>query len=101
MDKINKIEQEKLTLSLMIDMYCTKLHKSKLVLCQDCQAIKKYAFTKLEKCPFGLEKPTCLSCEIHCYSPEKREQIRQIMRFSGPRMLFRNPILVFRHFIKK
>jgi hypothetical protein len=28
-----------------------------------------------------------------------RDQIKQVMRYAGPRMLFRHPILTIRHFI--
>lgn len=32
-----------------------------------------------------------------CYAPEMRERIREVMRYSGPHMLIRHPLLVVRH----
>ncbi|EHC60813.1 hypothetical protein LTSEJOH_4128, partial [Salmonella enterica subsp. enterica serovar Johannesburg str. S5-703] len=35
----------------------------------------------------------------HCYQPAKREEMKQIMRWAGPRMLWRHPVLTVRHLI--
>ena len=42
-------------------------------------------------------KTFCSACKVHCYKPEMREQIRTVMRWSGPRMLFVHPVLAIRH----
>jgi hypothetical protein len=34
---------------------------------------------------------------VHCYSAEKREQIRVVMKWAGPRMALRHPILSVFH----
>lgn len=39
------------------------------------------------------------NCKVHCYKPEVREQIRQVMRFSGPRMLLYHPVLAVWHLV--
>ncbi len=39
------------------------------------------------------KKTFCANCKVHCYKPQMREQIRQVMRFSGPRMLLYHPVL--------
>ncbi|KRF67064.1 hypothetical protein AO825_03615 [Pectobacterium brasiliense] len=58
-----------------------------------------YAIKRLERCQFGEDKPACKHCPIHCYQPARREAIKAIMRWSGPRMLLRHPILAIRHLI--
>lgn len=58
-----------------------------------------YADKRLDKCVFGEEKPACKQCPAHCYQPAKREEMKQIMRWAGPRMLWRHPILTIRHLI--
>lgn len=58
-----------------------------------------YAQKRLDKCVFGEEKPACKQCPVHCYQPAKREEMKQIMRWAGPRMLWRHPILTVRHLI--
>ncbi|GGC90152.1 nitrous oxide-stimulated promoter family protein [Enterococcus wangshanyuanii] len=64
-----------------------------------------YARTRLEFCQFGEEKTTCQRCPVHCYQPKYREQMKKVMRYSGPRMLVRHPILTIKHgyrgFIRK
>ncbi|WP_420213628.1 nitrous oxide-stimulated promoter family protein, partial [Klebsiella pneumoniae] len=41
----------------------------------------------------------CKQCPVHCYQPAKREEMKQIMRWAGPRMLWRHPILTIRHLL--
>jgi hypothetical protein len=36
---------------------------------------------------------------VHCYKPDRREQVRQVMRWAGPRLAFRHPWLALMHFI--
>ena len=66
-------------------------------LCPQCQTLLDYALQRLERCRFGEDKPSCTRCPVHCYKPAMREQIRQVMRYSGPRMLLHNPIMAIRH----
>ena len=66
-------------------------------LCPQCQALLDYAHKRLERCRFGEDKPSCTRCPVHCYKPAMREQIRQVMRYSGPRMLLHDPIMAIRH----
>ena len=51
----------------------------------------------IEKRPFMETKTFCSQCKVHCYKKDKREQIRKVMRFSGPRMLVYHPIMAIRH----
>lgn len=85
------------TVSAMMEIYCKKHHGIKSGLCEDCSELLIYAETKLDRCPYGQEKPTCNQCPIHCYKPEPKESMRLIMRYSGPRMLLKHPILAIRH----
>lgn len=84
----------------MIRIYCESKHGTKKQLCDECSSLEEYAHTRLEKCNFGEEKPKCKFCPIHCYKKDKREQIQQVMRFSGPRMLLRHPITALQHMFK-
>lgn len=95
-----KIEKEKRVSFLMIDLYCKKKHKTKKDICFECEELKKYVETRLLKCPFGESKTFCSNCKIHCYQKDKREKIRDVMRFSGPRMIFYHPILAIKHVIE-
>lgn len=93
-----KYQSETKTVNLMIALYCHKKHKSKKGnLCPECKELKEYCEYRLSLCPWGDKKPFCSNCSIHCYNKEHRERIREVMRFSGPRMLFHHPILAIRH----
>ncbi|MDD3727378.1 MAG: nitrous oxide-stimulated promoter family protein [Dysgonamonadaceae bacterium] len=94
-------EEEKKVVKKMITLYCKGNHNTNGVLCTDCRELNEYAFARLSRCPFREEKPTCGSCSIHCYKPDKREQIKEVMRYAGPRMLFISPIYTLKHLYKE
>lgn len=96
MDVQTKRQREKETVSLMIAIYCRKKHGGK-VLCPDCAALDTYARERSDNCPFMETKTFCSNCKVHCYKPVMREKIREVMRFSGPRMIFTHPITAIRH----
>lgn len=96
----SKREREKQTVSLMIHIYCRKKHRTKNGLCAECDELEKYAMLRSDKCPFMETKTFCSNCKVHCYKPEMREKIRQVMRFSGPRMIMYHPVMAMRHVIE-
>lgn len=96
----SKREQEKEVVSLMIGLHCKKKHKTKCVLCDECKKLDDYAKLRSDKCPFMETKTFCSNCKVHCYKPEMREKIREVMRFSGPRMIFHHPYLAIKHVIE-
>lgn len=87
----------------MIDMFCRDHHPARRVddasLCDDCRSLHDYAMHRIEKCPYCPDKPTCANCAIHCYKPDRREQVREVMRYAGPRMLRRHPWLAIMHIL--
>lgn len=121
-----KREREKQVMELMIRLYCRKNHgeqrrkelyssgsavssdleqmgedstQRKNALCSECRALRDYAMLRIEKCPFMETKTFCSNCRVHCYKPEMREKIREVMRFSGPRMIFYHPVMAVHHVI--
>ncbi len=100
-------EKEKKLIPIMIAMYCKGNHKkirkenglNRKELCPECEALKEYALFRLEKCPFKKNKGFCSYCKIHCYKPEYKEQIKNVMKYSGPRMLFNHPIFACSHVV--
>lgn len=88
--------REQKTLEAMMRLYCRHHHGGK-PLCGECGALAEYAERRLERCVFGDAKPTCANCVVHCYRAAERERIRAMMRWAGPRMIFRHPILAFMH----
>jgi hypothetical protein len=91
------IERDAKTVAAMVRIYCAGRHGTAGELCGPCGALLCYAHDRLAKCPFGEEKTTCRDCPIHCYRPAERTSMRDVMRYAGPRMLWRHPILAIRH----
>lgn len=98
--KTSRIEKEKLVVKEMIELYCKKKEKNK-ELCEECKSLLDYAYKRLDHCKFGEYKNSCQKCPIHCYKKDMRERMRQVMRFSGPRMLFYHPVAALKHLLQK
>lgn len=62
-----------------------------------CAELADYACRRLDHCRFGFRKPACKDCPIHCYAPDKRQMMKEVMRWAGPRMLFYSPRATLRH----
>jgi hypothetical protein len=93
-----RLARERLTMNKMVGIYCAAYHDSDGdSLCKACREFLNYAERRLQKCPYGNEKPTCTNCPVHCYKPARKEQAREIMRYAGPRMLLRHPLLAIAH----
>jgi len=91
-----RIPREKRTISAMLRIYCRDHHGDDC-LCGDCARLLDYARRRLDSCPFQEVKPACNHCEVHCYSALMRERVRDVMRYAGPRMLLRHPLLSLFH----
>jgi hypothetical protein len=89
--------RERRTVEAITGLYCQKHHAPEGIRCAECQELLQYALERLDRCPFQERKTTCAKCPVHCYRPELRERIRAVMRYAGPRMLLRHPILAVRH----
>ena len=100
MDIAKKRQREKAVVGLMIDLYCHGNHHTKGEICADCQALKDYACEKSDRCPFMENKTFCSNCRVHCYSPQMREDIKKVMRYAGPRMIYHHPLMSIRHLLE-
>jgi hypothetical protein len=94
----SRVTREKATVAIMIALYCHNRHKSNR-LCPECRELLDYARTRLDECRFQESKPTCARCRVHCYQPVMRERIKEVMRYAGPRLIFRHPIRTIRHLL--
>lgn len=84
----------------MARIYCRAHHTTKEGLCSKCRALLDYALERIDGCPYKEGKPVCTACPIHCYEAAMRENIRQVMRYAGPRMLLRHPFLSIQHLLR-
>ncbi len=93
-----RLAREGRTVAVMVSMYCRDRHACR-ELCPECRELLDYAQERLIKCPFREGKTTCAKCPVHCYRPAMRAMVRAVMRYSGPRMIYRHPVLAVRHLI--
>ncbi len=94
-----RLQRELKTVTAMIAIYCRDHHARSRQLCQACRELNEYAAKRLANCVFQQNKPTCGTCSIHCYKPAMKKHIIEVMRYSGPRLLFRHPILACAHLL--
>jgi len=92
-----RLRREKRTIDAMIGIYCRDHHGAGRDLCAACGGLAAYARERLTHCPFGADKPTCANCTVHCYRTEMRDHVKVVMRYAGPRMPWRHPILAIMH----
>jgi hypothetical protein len=97
-DRSRRISREKRTIRAMLRIFCRRRHGGRS-LCAGCQELLDYSHCRLDRCPFGNDKPTCVNCPIHCYKPEMRSRIKEVMRYAGPRLIISHPILAVLHLL--
>jgi hypothetical protein len=94
-----RLNREWKTMEVMIKIHCRDHHGATASLCTECQGLLDYANVRLERCRFGAEKPTCARCPVHCYQRARRKQVKVVMRYAGPRMLWEHPVMSLRHWL--
>ncbi|MCH3995983.1 MAG: nitrous oxide-stimulated promoter family protein [Prevotella sp.] len=91
-------QRDKQIVKLMIELYCKHKLETDQVPKKYLQLIN-YASFKIDHCSWGNNKPACKDCPHHCYAPEKRNEIREIMRWTGPRMIIWCPRAAIGHLL--
>lgn len=100
MDSVERrIRRELKTVRVMIGLYCRNKHGGGPNLCEECLALWDYAKRRVDLCPYRSEKPPCVNCTVHCFKPAMRKEMKTVMRYAGPRMAWRHPILSLLHFL--
>lgn len=103
-------EREKLVVSQMIAIYCAHNHGEAVCtetglcgepVCTECAELDRFAVARTERCRKMETKTSCKDCEHHCYPPAMEERIRAVMRFAGPRMIYKHPVAAIRHMLGK
>ncbi|MCZ7650311.1 MAG: nitrous oxide-stimulated promoter family protein [Thermoanaerobaculia bacterium] len=95
-----RLRREVRTFEAMLALFCRERHGAgRGALCAACDELGAYARERLARCPYGAAKPACNLCPIHCYRPEMRERVREMMRHAGPRMLVHRPVLALFHLL--
>jgi len=93
------------TVATFISVYCHHRHKDAIKrpvhlkthdveaiagrpirICDECVKLLTHAFIKRTHCPMS-PKPSCKHCPSHCYHPNYRRQIKEVMRVGGRRLI--------------
>ena len=88
MKRDKRIKKDEKVLRKFIEVYCKNNHLKKGVkeykdgYCKECYDLLQYSLARLHNCPLD-PKPQCKHCKVHCYKPEKRQKIKEVMRYSG------------------
>lgn len=100
-----RLQRDLRTLVKFVDTYCSEKHRLRqrvvmkgidvgeiagkhLFLCAECTKLLQHALVKRTHCPRD-PKPECKHCPTHCYAPKYREEIREVMKFSGRYLVMR------------
>jgi hypothetical protein len=105
MARLDPITRDLKTLALFIRVYCQQKHPEAekgtvnlkthdveaiagraVRLCPQCTKLLAHAFVKRTRCPMN-PKPACKHCPSHCYHSTYRAQIREVMKYSGRRLV--------------
>jgi hypothetical protein len=113
MEKVSRgVEKELKILAVFVEVYCRARHRGYPTtevdlsalqirgpqLCAGCAELLQYANAKRLGCPLD-PKPSCKRCHIHCYGKDFRKRIREIMYFSGRRLILRGRLDYIGHYL--
>jgi hypothetical protein len=100
-----EVERDLKVVARFIDVYCRHQHPDSnkspirlkthdvaricgkpVSLCAECRKLLAHAFVKRTHCPLD-PKPMCKKCPDHCYAPRYAQRMREVMKFSGRRLV--------------
>ncbi|MBI5485103.1 MAG: nitrous oxide-stimulated promoter family protein [Deltaproteobacteria bacterium] len=67
-------------------------------ICRDCSDFLAYAVARRLKCPLESEKPSCKHCRIHCYARPQLAKVKEIMAYSGKKLMLRGRLDYIWHY---
>ena len=98
-----RADKDRRTLEAIGRIYCSAHHddaKDEAGLCPSCRETVAATLARTEACPYDHEG-NCQDCDIHCQRGEAQARIREIMRYSAPRMAVRHPLMTAEYLRKK
>jgi predicted amidophosphoribosyltransferase len=88
-----RIDRERHALTAQLHIYCRARHGAGQKLCSACADRQHYIAERMERCELRAAKPTCTTCAFRCYAPPQQVKLRAILRYAGPRLLRKHPLL--------
>ena len=105
---MEKVEKDITIVLKFIATYChhnhhgqqaVKIQHMDMDLCNECTDLAQYAVKRRINCPKN-PKPACKDCDIHCYMPKYRQEIKKAMKFSGIHFIKRGRLDYLYHYFK-
>ena len=112
-----RLQRDQKTLIRFVQTYCEDLHAEAptgrvdlktidvaalngrpVMLCPGCAKLLAHALVKRSVCPMD-PKPACKHCPKHCYHPTYRQQVRQVMKHSGRKLVMRGHLNYLVHLL--
>lgn len=92
------------TLEAIGRIFCNAHHpdadRDEAGLCPACRNTIDATFARTATCP-NHQRSNCEDCAVKCQRGDAQARIKEIMRYSAPRMLFRHPLMTLEYLRKK
>jgi len=92
-----RIEREQRTVTALIRIHCHGRHHAGPELCAGCTDLQRYVAERMARCVLHDAKPTCATCKARCFAPPQQVRFRAILRYAGPQLFWRQPLLALWH----
>lgn len=79
-------------------LYCKRIHRGH-DLCLDCAALIEFETQRISQCTGKEAGASCRECTRQCYPDAVRLKLNHIIRWAEPKMHWRKPMLLARHFV--
>ena len=99
MGMTGKLAREQETILKMVSIYCNRFHRPDDGVCSECRELMEYASQCISACTYGAHKPVCGRCPTNCFRDDRYARVVAIMRYAGPRMLYKHPLLALSHIL--
>lgn len=94
----NTVPKEKENIRKTFGVYCNANHNTTDgKLCPKCTALLTTVMLKIQRCPYGIGKPVCDSCETPCFGEETTTGFLEIMKGGRKKMLLAHPLMTIKH----
>lgn len=101
--KNTHVDKDRRTLEAIGRIFCSNHHegvKDAAGLCPSCRSTIDDTLERAAACPYGHDT-NCEDCHVHCQRGEAQVRIREIMRYSAPRMAIQHPVMTLEYLRKK
>ena len=97
-EPVNTIPKEKENIRKSFGKFCNSNHGTEdNKLCPKCTALLTTVMLKIQRCPYGISKPVCDSCETPCFGEDSTNKFLEIMKSSRKKMFLSHPLMTIKH----